>query len=571
MAEVCVCFGLSLTTYGCIVDIPDRTGKRPKDSPVPETEPFQALLRVLERRGSGTAAACFLDGSDGAQLVAATPRFLARLAEASLPGTPGLDPPGLPPSRFGLDEAGLRIATLPGDSGWLVVATGARSRLPHSFDNDLADAAMIAGRLLRTRSEPQVPTPARRRADREAVTRWLAAVVTERRDRHHALLLLDLDRFRALNEALGTMVGDQVLAATGERIAAALGPGEQMLRLDGDRFAILAERTGSDPQALAQRLMHCVARPMEITGRSISLQASVGIADLLQADEPANHEVRRAEAALRRAKLEGRGRSVLHVPDFELADREEGSLEFDLAHAVADGQMRLAFQPYVTLATGRVAGAEALLRWRHPVHGELGPARFVPIAESTGAILPLGAWMMRNALACAMRWPDPMRLSVNISALQFHQPGFIGEVGSALAATGFPAHRLELEVTETVLMRDNADTVALLRALMSRGIRIALDDFGTGYSALAYLSRLPHHRIKLDRSFIRDLSNPSTAALIRAIVASARSQGVSVTAEGVETMAQLESVRAMGFTHAQGYATGAPMDDPTEAFCRALA
>lgn len=317
--------------------------------------------------------------------------------------------------------------------------------------------------------------------------------------------------------------------------------------------------------------MHCVARPMEITGRSISLQASVGIADLLQADEPASHEVRRAEAALRRAKLEGRSRSVLHVPDFELADREEGSLEFDLAHAVADGQMRLAFQPYITLATGRVAGAEALLRWRHPMHGELGPARFVPIAESTGAILPLGAWMMRTALGSAMRWPDPMRLSVNISALQFHQPGFIGEVGSALAATGFPAHRLELEVTETVLMRDSADTVALLRALMSRGIRIALDDFGTGYSALAYLSRLPHHRIKLDRSFIRDLSNPSTAALIRAIVASARSQGVSVTAEGVETMAQLEAVRAMGFTHAQGYATGAPMEDPAEAFCRAFA
>ena len=539
---------------------------------MPETEPLQALLRVLERRGSGTAAACFLDGPDGAHLVAATPRFLARLAEASLSGAPArLRTPDLGVLRFGLDETGLRIATLPGDTGWLVITPGTRSRLPITFDSDLADAAVIAGRLLQSHVEPHASTPARRRADREAVTRWLAGVVTERRDRQHALLLLDLDRFRALNEALGTMVGDQVLATTGERIAAALGPGQQMLRLDGDRFAILAERTGADPQALAQRLMHCVARPMEITGRSISLQASVGIADLLQADEPASHEVRRAEAALRRAKREGRNRSVLHVPDFELADREEGSLEFDLAHAVAEGQMRLAFQPYITLATGRVAGAEALLRWRHPVHGELGPARFVPIAESTGAILPLGAWMMRTALASAMRWPDPMRLSVNISALQFHQPGFIGEVGSALAASGFRAHRLELEVTETVLMRDSADTVALLRALMSRGIRIALDDFGTGYSALAYLSRLPHHRIKLDRSFIRDLSNPSTAALIRAIVASARSQGVSVTAEGVETMAQLEAVRAMGFTHAQGYATGAPMEDPTEAFCRAFA
>lgn len=539
---------------------------------MPETEPFQALLRVLERRGSGTAAACFLDGPDGAHLVAATPRFLARLAEARVSGGPAHpSAPDADAPRFGLDETRLHIAPLPDDAGWLVVAPGARARLPVTFDSDLADAAMIAGRLLQSRLEPQASTPARRRADREAVTRWLAGVVTERRDRQHALLLLDLDRFRSLNEALGTLVGDQVLATTGERIAAALGPGQQMLRLDADRFAILSERSGSDPQALAQRLMHCVARPMEITGRSISLQASVGIADLLQADEPPSHEVRRAEAALRRAKLEGRNRSVLHVPDFELADREEGSLEFDLAHAVADGQMRLAFQPYITLATGRVAGAEALLRWRHPIHGELGPARFVPIAENTGAILPLGAWMMHTALESAMHWPDPMRLSVNVSALQFHQPGFIGEVCSALAATGFPAHRLELEVTETILMRDSAETVALLRALMSRGIRIALDDFGTGYSALAYLSRLPHHRIKLDRSFIRDLSNPSTAALIRAIVASARSQGASVTAEGVETMAQLEAVRAMGFTHAQGYATGAPMEDPAEAFCRAFA
>ncbi len=223
------------------------------------------------------------------------------------------------------------------------------------------------------------------------------------------------------------------------------------------------------------------------------------------------------------------------------------------------------------LVTDTVAGAEALLRWKHPTRGEMRPASFVPLAESSGLILPLGAWTLRRALEAASRWPDRMTLAVNISALQFHQSRFVAEVDSALASTGFPAERLELEITETVLMRDNPQTVGQLRALIARGIRIALDDFGTGYSALAYLARLPHHRIKLGRSFIQDLANPATAELIRAIVASARAQGIAITAEGAETEAQLEAVRAMGFTHAQGYVIGVPVADPADLFATAPA
>jgi EAL domain-containing protein (putative c-di-GMP-specific phosphodiesterase class I) len=225
--------------------------------------------------------------------------------------------------------------------------------------------------------------------------------------------------------------------------------------------------------------------------------------------------------------------------------------------------MHLAYQPYVALDGGEVEGFEALLRWRHPTRGELKPASFIALAEATGQILPLGRWALIAALERALRWPEAVALSVNISALQFHQPDFTSQVNAALAATGFPAERLELEITETVLMRDNPQTIGQLDALIGRGNRIALDDFGTGYSALAYLARQPHHRIKLDRTFVRDLGNPATAELIRAIIALARARGVATTAEGVETPEQVEEVRRMGFTHAQGFATGVPVFDPT--------
>jgi EAL domain-containing protein (putative c-di-GMP-specific phosphodiesterase class I) len=270
-----------------------------------------------------------------------------------------------------------------------------------------------------------------------------------------------------------------------------------------------------------------------------------------------------ADTALRRAKVEGRGRFVLHEPAEGARELEQSRLELDLADALAKGQMHLAYQPFVGLRDGRVAGAEALLRWRHPTRGELQPAAFIPLAEATGQILPLGRWALRTAMARALAWPERIALSVNISPLQFHQPDFLADVDAALAETGFPPARLELEITETVLMRDNPETTAQLHALIARGIRIALDDFGTGYSALAYLARLPHHRIKLDKAFVQDLGNPATADLIRAIIALARAQGVAVTAEGVERPEHLAQVRRAGFTHAQGYATGAPVADPT--------
>ena len=225
--------------------------------------------------------------------------------------------------------------------------------------------------------------------------------------------------------------------------------------------------------------------------------------------------------------------------------------------------MHLAYQPYVDLRDGRISGAEALLRWRHPTRGELPPAAFIPLAEATGLILPLGRWALGAALARGGALAGAARLSPSTS----RRCSSTSRASSPRSTPRWrrPASRpgrLELEITETVLMRDNPETTAQLRALIARGIRIALDDFGTGYSALAYLARLPHHRIKLDKAFVQDLANPATAELIRAIIALARAQGVAVTAEGVERPEHLAQVRRAGFTHAQGYATGAPVPDP---------
>jgi EAL domain-containing protein (putative c-di-GMP-specific phosphodiesterase class I) len=301
------------------------------------------------------------------------------------------------------------------------------------------------------------------------------------------------------------------------------------------------------------------------------MQASIGIVPRLAAQTPTPALLTQADAALRRAKLEGRGRFVVHEAAAAVAAVETSRLELDLPGAAASGELRLVYQPYVDLADGRVSGVEALLRWHHPTRGTLLPASFIPMAEATGQILPLGRWALAAALAEARDWPQRLSLSVNISPLQFHQPGFLAEVDAALAASGFPAERLELEITETVLMRDNPETTAQLRALIARGIRIALDDFGTGYSALAYLARLPHHRIKLDKAFVQDLANPATAELIRAIIALARTQGIAVTAEGVERPEHLALVRGIGFTHAQGYALGVPRADAAALLAPSLA
>ena len=385
------------------------------------------------------------------------------------------------------------------------------------------------------------------------------------RGRGAALMMLDLDRFRAVNEALGTAAGDALLAATGTRLERALGAAGRVMRLEGDRFVIVADRGRRDiggVRGLARRLSRRwpADHPRRARRR---MQASIGIVAGLAPDMPTPELLMQADAALRRAKAEGRNRFALHEARRRRRRRTAGS-------SSTSGRPRQRPAPAHLPALRRsrhgcVSGVEALMRWQHPSRGTLLPASFIPMAEATGLILALGPGRSRPP-STAARWPERLALSVNISPLQFHQPGFIAEVDAALAASGFPPERLELEITETVLMRDNPETTAQLQALIDRGIRIALDDFGTGYSALAYLARLPHHRIKLDKAFVQDLGNPATAELIRAIIALARAKGVAITAEGVERPEHLALVRRIGFTHAQGYAIGAPIPDPEALF-----
>lgn len=383
------------------------------------------------------------------------------------------------------------------------------------------------------------------------------------------LMMLGIDRFAAVNEALGSVAGDEVLATTASRLRACLNPDDLLVRVEGVRFALIVDREPDQIDDLCRRLLVAAARPMTLPTGPISMQASIGCIGLAQRtpdgkawNAPAQMIVH-AEAALRRARGGGGNRCETHNHGQDLLLMEKSRLELDLHAALSAGQLALHFQPFVDLRSGRIAGAEALMRWRHPQRGTILPNAFIPLAESSGLILPIGCWAIREACRTAVAWPADMTLAVNISALQFHQTDFVSQVKAALAETGFPAERLELEITETVLMRDISVTVDQLRALMACGIRIALDDFGTGYSALAYLSRLPHHRIKLDKSFVQDVTGSRTAGLIEAVISLARGGGVDITAEGVERPEQLAAVARLGFTHAQGYATGAPLANPT--------
>lgn len=542
--------------------------------PTPDANPFaDALFRLLAHSGL-TAVGIFLTGRTGADLVAATPALQA-LFVTDPPNAPPLPAPSSPPTPVEPEAFGLAcdfavvtpILRSPKETaGFLLVADIRRRRLGPQIGRRLIDAATLAAALVpgpeTRRSAAEQRGPARSRIQTHRLVDM--ALRASSSSLAPTVMILDINRFRSVNNALGSTAGDAVLAVTASRLQQVLTAEDRVVRLEGDRYAVIARRAPEELEPLATALLAAVSEPLMLRGRTLAIQACIGMVTSAHGSRSASALLGQAESALRRAKAEGPDRYAMHEPTEAALSLDKSRLELDLAHAAQRGELYLVYQPYVDLTKGEVSGAEALIRWRHPTRGELQPLSFIPMAETTGLILPLGRWALRTALSRAADWPASTMLSVNISPLQFHQSGFLAEVDSALADTGFPAERLELEITETVLMRDNPDTTAQLRALIARGIRIALDDFGTGYSALAYLGRLPHHRIKLDKAFVQDLANPATAELIRAIIALARAQGISVTAEGVERDEHLSLVRHAGFTHAQGYAMGAPSADPPE-------
>ncbi len=378
-----------------------------------------------------------------------------------------------------------------------------------------------------------------------------------------AVFLLDLDRFKQVNDTLGHPAGDALLKQVSQRLERVVGTVGRVGRLGGDEFqVVLAGKIAREQLAhLAERIIEQVSQPYVIEGSRVMIGASVGIA--LAPDDGVTSEalIRNADLALYAAKDGGRGRYHFYASDLHTDAEERRQLEEDLRDAITHGNLELYYQPVVQTATERITGFEALLRWNHPQHGFVSPAKFIPIAEDAGLIVTIGEWALRTACMDMAKWPVDVRVAVNVSPLQFANPALPSQVTSALAQAGVQAHRLELEITESVFLGDDSGTEAMFRALKGIGVRLALDDFGTGYSSLGYLKRAPFDKIKIDQSFVRGATQPGSrnGAIIASIVSLAEALGMETTAEGVETLDELDLVRMLGCSHVQGYIYERPL------------
>jgi diguanylate cyclase (GGDEF)-like protein/PAS domain S-box-containing protein len=382
----------------------------------------------------------------------------------------------------------------------------------------------------------------------------------ESRKQSMAVMCLDLDNFKAVNDSLGHPLGDKLLQNVAKRLRAALHPSDTIARLGGDEFAVLhSHSTAVDAEALARRLIQAVSDPIVIDGQEINTGISIGITVAPDNGTSGDHLMKCADLALYRAKAEGRNTFRFFEAEMDVQIQARRALEVDLRRALADGEFHLVYQPLVNLATNELVGMEALLRWMRPGRGSVPPSEFIPVAEETGLIIPLGEWVLRQACTEAARWAESVKVAVNLSAVQFRNRNLVAAVTHTLAAAGLSPRRLELEITETVLMQDDELIVAMLHQLRGLGVRIAMDDFGTGYSSLSYLRSFPFDKIKVDRSFLSDTtSNGESEAILRAIAELGATLGIVTTAEGIETTEQLELVRRAGCTEGQGYLISRP-------------
>ena len=376
-----------------------------------------------------------------------------------------------------------------------------------------------------------------------------------------AVLCLDLDHFKSVNDALGHPFGDRLLVMASERLCTCLGDHDHVARLGGDEFAVImnSNPTPDEAAALAARIINTVGEVYEIDGQQAVIGVSIGIAMAPTDGADADHLMKAADMALYRAKKDGRNIHCFFEPEMDARMQERRSLELALRHAVAAGGLELYYQPLIGMDSNEVEEFEALLRWNDPLRGQISPSVFIPLAEETGLINEIGAWVLKQACKDAASWPDHIRLAVNISPLQFRTRTLLLNVISALNAAGLPAHRLELEITEGVLLNDTDATLQILNQLHDLGVRIAMDDFGTGYSSLGYLRKFNFDKIKIDRSFVNELDHTADSrAIIRAVSSLCASLGIDITAEGVETEDQLRALRQEGCTQVQGYLLGRP-------------
>lgn len=379
-----------------------------------------------------------------------------------------------------------------------------------------------------------------------------------------AVLYLDLDRFKEVNDTLGHPVGDALLRQVSERLRRTAGQ-DMVGRLGGDEFAVLhhaPERIFESARDLAEALIASVGRTYHIDGNEILVSTSIGIALSTGAALDADQLMKNADLALYQAKADGPAVYRFFSPQMEEQLQNRRNLEADLRHGIKQGQFELYYQPLVSLTTGAIVAGEALMRWRHPEKGMVSPADFIPLAEDTGMIGALGQWALQQACEHALNWPDNVRLSVNLSPVQFRDEGLVEGVKDVLEATALDPKRLELEITESVLLQNNAANFNALHRLRELGLTIALDDFGTGYSSLSYLQRFPFDKIKIDQSFVRDLGDrPDSSAIIQSIATLGHNLHMLTTAEGVETKEQLDIITAAGCSEAQGYYFSRPVPE----------
>ena len=522
-----------------------------------------AMRQHLARTDDGTVALCALDKlSQAVAVIDPNGQVLFQNAafgklfgdEAWATELPDLIGPAADRTdRIGLREITrrgrtFRIETSALPQGLLVTAEDVSERVAEQ-----ARAAALA------RTDP-LTLLGNRLMFRERLTELLANLAEP--TKAAAVLAVGLDRFKIINESLGTSVGDALLRVVADRLRSAIRPGDVAACFGNDQFAVvqLGQPQPESAAALASRLVDMLGRSYIVEGHLINIGASVGIALMPSDGSDCDQILKNAELALNRAKQEGR--CTYHF--FETAMDEQmqarHSLELDFRRALALREFALVYQAQLSLGSKQITGFEALLRWHNPKRGLVSPADFIPLAEEIGLIAPIGEWVIRTACREAADWPQKLSVAVNVSAVQFHSPSLVSTIISALAESGLDPRRLELEITESVLLGEHRTALDMLHKIREMGVRVSMDDFGTGYSSLSYLRSFPFDKIKIDQSFIRGLPDDSSnAAIVRAIAALGQSLGMTTVAEGVETETQLAHVAAAGCTHVQGYLIGRPL------------
>jgi diguanylate cyclase (GGDEF)-like protein len=464
-------------------------------------------------------------------------------------------------TRSSFQDLSVRAATDEDDERWWSI-TG--RPVLDQFDNFMGFRGSGTDLTETRKSQQHVTQLARfdsltKLANRFQMAEWLEKLLNSPRieSRGCAVFLLDLDRFKQVNDTMGHPAGDALLIQVADRLRSTVGNIGRVGRLGGDEFKVLLpghhQREGL--AHLARRIIDNLSQPYSIDGSRVVIGASVGIS-LCPDDGTSSEEIiRNADLALYAAKGGGRGRHHFYDEDLHSDAQERQQLEQDLRDAIASGALELHYQPQVRTTTEQITGFEALLRWNHPKHGYMSPAKFVPIAEETGLVAQIGEWALRTACRDLAEWPDEVRVAVNVSPLQFANPSLPAIVTNAIASAGIAPSRLELEITESVFLGDDKSTEAMFGALKRVGVRLALDDFGTGYSSLGYLKKAPFDKIKIDQSFVRGatVKGSRNGAIISSIVSLAEALNMETTAEGVETLDELDLVRMLGCSHVQGY------------------